>query len=40
VTYTLTIELNMPMLGMFKRKAEKMIMDSALKDLKKRVESR
>ena len=39
VTYTLTIELNMPMLGMFKRKAEKMIMDTALKDLKKRVES-
>jgi uncharacterized membrane protein len=39
VTYTLTIELNMPMLGMFKRKAEKMIMDSALKELKKRVES-
>jgi hypothetical protein len=27
------------MLGMFKRKAEKMIMDSALKDLKRRVES-
>jgi hypothetical protein len=29
----------MPMLGMFKRKAEKMIMDSALKELKKRVEA-
>lgn len=40
VTYTLEIELNVPMLGMFKRKAEKMIMDTALKDLKKRVESR
>jgi ribosome-associated toxin RatA of RatAB toxin-antitoxin module len=39
VTYTLTVELNMPMLGMFKRKAERMIMDTALKDLKKRVES-
>jgi hypothetical protein len=26
------------MLGMFKRKAEKMIMDTALKGLKKRVE--
>jgi ribosome-associated toxin RatA of RatAB toxin-antitoxin module len=39
VTYTLTVELNMPMLGMFKRKAEKMIMDTALKDLKKRVET-
>jgi hypothetical protein len=29
----------MPMLGMFKRKAEKMITDTALKELKKRVES-
>jgi hypothetical protein len=27
------------MLGMFKRKAEKMIMDTALRELKKRVES-
>jgi hypothetical protein len=27
------------MMGMFKRKAEKMIMDSALKELKRRVES-
>jgi len=39
VTYTLAVELNIPMLGMFKRKAEKMIMDAALRDLKKRVES-
>jgi hypothetical protein len=39
VTYTLTVDLNMPMLGMFKRKAEKMIMDTALKELKRRVES-
>ena len=31
-------DIAMPMLGMFKRKAEKMIMDSALKELKKRVE--
>lgn len=38
VTYTLSVELSIPMLGMFKRKAEKMIMDSALSDLKKRVE--
>ncbi len=38
VTYHLAVELNMPMLGMFKRKAEKVIMDTALKDLKKRVE--
>jgi hypothetical protein len=29
----------MPMLGMFKRKAEKMIMDTALRELKRRVES-
>jgi hypothetical protein len=28
------------MLGMFKRKAEKVIIDTALKGLKKRVESR
>ena len=38
VTYELAVDLSMPMLGMFKRKAEKMIMDSALKELKKRVE--
>ncbi len=40
VTYALAVDITMPMLGMFKRKAEKMIMDSALKELKKRVESR
>jgi uncharacterized membrane protein len=39
VTYTLSVELSIPMLGMFKRKAEKRIMDSALRDLKRRVES-
>lgn len=39
VTYRLTVDIAMPMLGMFKRKAEKMIMDTALKELKKRVES-
>jgi len=38
VTYKLAVDISMPMLGMFKRKAEKMIMDSALKELKKRVE--
>ena len=38
VTYTLAVELGIPMLGMFKRKAEKVIMDTALKELKKRVE--
>jgi ribosome-associated toxin RatA of RatAB toxin-antitoxin module len=39
VTYTLAVELSIPMLGMFKRKAEKMIMDTALKELKKQVEA-
>src|SRR3954462_4072586 len=39
VTYRLSVELNIPMLGMFKRKAEKVIMDTALKGLKKRVEA-
>jgi hypothetical protein len=38
VTYTLTVDTTMPMLGMLKRKAEKVIMDTALKELKKRVE--
>lgn len=38
VTYTLAVELNIPMLGMFRRKAEKVIMDTALKELKRRVE--
>jgi uncharacterized membrane protein len=40
VTYTLAVELSIGMLGMFRRKAEKMIMDTALKELKRRVESR
>lgn len=39
VTYELAVDLNIPMLGMFKRKAEKVIIDTALKGLKKRVES-
>ncbi len=39
VTYSLAVDIAMPMLGMFKRKAEKIIMDAALKELKKRVES-
>jgi uncharacterized membrane protein len=38
VTYTLAVELGIGMLGMFKRKAEKMIMDTALRELKRRVE--
>jgi carbon monoxide dehydrogenase subunit G len=39
VTYTLSVELGIGMLGMFKRKAERVIMEAALNDLKKRVES-
>lgn len=39
VTYTLAVDLAIPMIGMFKRKAEKVIMDTALKELKRRVES-
>lgn len=39
VTYTLEVELSVGMLGMFRRKAEKMIMDAALKQLKRRVEA-
>jgi ribosome-associated toxin RatA of RatAB toxin-antitoxin module len=39
VTYTLSVELAIAMLGMFKRKAEKAIMDTALTALKRRVES-
>ena len=40
VTYELTIDAGIPMIGMFKRKAEKVVIDTALKELKKRVESR
>jgi ribosome-associated toxin RatA of RatAB toxin-antitoxin module len=38
VTYTLSVELMVPMIGLLRRKAEKMIMDTALKELKRRVE--
>lgn len=38
VTYSLTVDLIIPMLGMLRRKAERVIMDTALKQLKKRVE--
>lgn len=37
-TYTLTVDVHMPMIGMFRRKAEKMIIDGALRGLKRRVE--
>lgn len=40
VTYRLTVEVAIPMIGMLRRKAEKVIIDTALKGLKKRVESR
>ena len=39
VTYSLTVDISIPMIGMLKRKAEKVIVDTALKGLKKRVES-
>jgi ribosome-associated toxin RatA of RatAB toxin-antitoxin module len=39
VTYTLSVELALPMIGLLRRKAEKMVMDTALKELKRRVES-
>ncbi|MEU9094552.1 SRPBCC family protein [Streptomyces sp. NPDC087901] len=39
VTYRLTVDVKIPMLGMIKRKAEKVIIDRALAGLKKRVES-
>ena len=40
VTYSLAVVLNIPMIGMLRRKAEKVIVDTALKGLKRRVESR
>lgn len=38
VTYQLAVNISIPMLGMLKRKAEKVIIDTALKGLKRRVE--
>ncbi|MGV9671967.1 MULTISPECIES: SRPBCC family protein [unclassified Gordonia (in: high G+C Gram-positive bacteria)] len=38
VTYTLMVDLVVPMIGQLKRRAEKAITDTALNDLKKRVE--
>ena len=38
VTYRLSVEVNVPMIGMLRRKAEKVIIDTALKGLKRRVE--
>jgi ribosome-associated toxin RatA of RatAB toxin-antitoxin module len=39
VTYELTLDMAIPMIGLLKRKAERRLIDSALKDLKKRVEA-
>ncbi len=38
VTYRLAVDVKIPMLGMLKRKAERVVIDTALKELKKRVE--
>jgi hypothetical protein len=38
VTYRLMVDLKIPILGMLRRKAEKVIIDTALNELKKRVE--
>jgi ribosome-associated toxin RatA of RatAB toxin-antitoxin module len=39
VTYELSVDLLIPMIGLLKRKAERRLTDTALKDLKKRVEA-
>lgn len=39
VTYALSVDLHIPMLGMLRRKAEKAITDTALTELKKHVEA-
>lgn len=38
VTYELAVDLMIPMIGLLKRKAERRLTDTALKDLKNRVE--
>jgi hypothetical protein len=38
VTYSLAVQLAVPMLGELRRKAERVIMDTALRELKRRVE--
>lgn len=37
VTYTLTVELSIPLVGVLRRKAERTIMDTALTELRTRV---
>lgn len=39
VTYELSVDLTVPMIGLLKRKAERRLTETALKDLKKRVEA-
>lgn len=39
VTYMLSVDLVIPMLGLLKRKAERVVLDTALKELKRRVEA-
>jgi len=39
VTYRLEVDVAMPMLAMLKRKAEQAVVDTALKELKKRAEA-
>ncbi len=39
VTYELSVDLVIPMIGLLKRKAERRLTDTALKDLKKRAEA-
>ena len=39
VTYRLTVDVKIPMLGLLKRKAEKGIIETALTELKKRAEA-
>jgi ribosome-associated toxin RatA of RatAB toxin-antitoxin module len=39
VTYRLALDVSIPLIGMLKRKGEKILIDTALKGLKQRVES-
>ena len=39
VTYRLALDVSIPLIGMLKRKGEKILIDTALRGLKKRVES-
>lgn len=40
VSYELAVDLAIPMIGLLRRKAERRLIDGALKDLKKRVETK